>query len=50
MAPHFFLWLKTLMPYVKKIGEWPFQWKTNFNPDPAKQKQELIFLSQGAND
>ena len=26
-----------------KISEWAFQWKTNFNPDPAKQAQELIF-------
>ena len=25
---------------LKKIGEWAFQWKMNFNPDPTKQAQE----------
>ena len=28
---------------LKKIGEWAFQWKMSFNPDPTKQAQELIF-------
>ena len=28
---------------LKKIGEWAFQWKMSFNPDPSKQAQELIF-------
>ena len=28
---------------LKKIGEWAFQWKMNFNPDPTKQAQKLIF-------
>ena len=28
---------------LKKIEEWAFQWKMNFNPDPTKQAQELIF-------
>ena len=28
---------------LKKIGEWAFQRKMNFNPDPTKQAQELIF-------
>ena len=28
---------------LKKIGEWAFQWKMSFNPDPTKQVQELIF-------
>ena len=28
---------------LKKIGDWAFQWKMNFNPDPTKQAQELIF-------
>ena len=28
---------------LKKIGKWAFQWKMNFNPDPTKQAQELIF-------
>ena len=27
----------------KKIGEWAFQWKMNFNPNPSKQAQELSF-------
>ena len=28
---------------LKKISKWVFQWKMNFNPDPTKQAQELIF-------
>ena len=28
---------------LKRIGEWEFQWKMNFNPDPTKQAQELFF-------
>ena len=28
---------------LKKIGEWAFQWKMSFNPDPTKQAQEPIF-------
>ena len=31
---------------LKKIGEWAFQWKMSFNPDPNKQAQELIFSSK----
>ena len=27
---------------LKKIDEWAFQWKMNFNPDSTKQAQELI--------
>ena len=30
----------------KKIGEWEFQWKMNFDPYPAKQAQKLIFSCQ----
>ena len=26
-----------------KISEWAVQWKMNFNPDPSKQAQELLF-------
>ena len=26
-----------------KIDEWALQWKMNFNPDPTKQAQEIIF-------
>ena len=28
---------------LDKIGNWAFQWKINFNPDPNKQAQEIIF-------
>ena len=35
---------------LKKICEWAIQWKMNFNPDPTKQAQELIFFSERAND
>ena len=28
---------------LKKIRKWAFQWKMNFNTDPTKQAQELIF-------
>ena len=28
---------------LKKIGNWAFKWKTNFNQDPNKQAQEIIF-------
>ena len=28
---------------LKKIGDWAFQWKMSFNPDPSKQAQEVIF-------
>ena len=29
---------------LKKIGEWVFQWKMSFNPDPTKQTQDLILF------
>ena len=28
---------------LTKIFEWAVQWKMNFNPDPTKQAQELLF-------
>ena len=28
---------------LKKINDWTTQWKMNFNPDPTKQAQEVIF-------
>ena len=28
---------------LKKVSEWAFKWKMSFNPDPAKQAQEVIF-------
>ena len=28
---------------LTKISEWAIQWKMNFNPDPSKQAQELLF-------
>ena len=29
---------------LEVIQNWPFQWKMNFNPDPTKQAQEVIFI------
>ena len=28
---------------LTKISEWTVQWKINFNPDPRKQAQKLLF-------
>ena len=28
---------------LNKIRNWAIQWKMNFNPDPSKQAQEVIF-------
>ena len=28
---------------LEEIGNWAFKWKMNFNPDPNKQAQEIIF-------
>ena len=28
---------------LNKIKNWAIQWKINFNPDPSKQAQEVIF-------
>ena len=28
---------------LNKIINWTIQWKMNFNPDPSKQGQEVIF-------
>ena len=28
---------------LNKIKNWAIQWKMNFNPDPSKQTQEVIF-------
>ena len=28
---------------LEMIHNWTFQWKMNFNPDPTKQAQEVIF-------
>ena len=39
LMPQMLTWITT----EKKIGEGAFQWKINFNPDPTKQAQELIF-------
>ena len=27
---------------LRKISNWAFQWKINFNSDPSKQTQEII--------
>ena len=34
---------KELNDDLKKVNDWPFQWKMSFNPDPSKQAQEVIF-------
>ena len=28
---------------LQKVSGWAFQWKIQFNPDPNKQAQEVIF-------
>ena len=28
---------------IEKISEWTYQWKMQFNPDPNKQQNEVIF-------
>ena len=28
---------------LNKINNWAFQWKMNFNTDPSKQAQEVLF-------
>ena len=28
---------------LTKVSEWALQWKMNFNPNPSKQAQELLF-------
>ena len=28
---------------LSKINDWAYQWKINFNPDPFKQAQEVLF-------
>ena len=28
---------------LNKVRNWTIQWKMNFNPDPSKQAQEVIF-------
>ena len=28
---------------LQKVSDWAFQWKMQFNPDPKKQPQEVIF-------
>ena len=28
---------------LQKVSDWAFQWKIQFNPDPKKQAQEVIF-------
>ena len=34
---------KTLNIDLEKINQWAFQWKMQFNPDPNKQRNEVIF-------
>ena len=34
---------------LTKINDWTYQWKMNFNPDPTKQAQEVIFSQKFKN-
>ena len=36
---------KELNDDLKKVNDWPFQWKMSFNPDPSKQAQEVILVA-----
>ena len=38
-----YMTLKHLNKDLKKINNWAFQWKMNFNSDPTKQAHEVIF-------
>ena len=31
---------------LEKISQWAYQWKMQFNPDPNKQANEVIFFPQ----
>ena len=33
---------------LTKISEWTLQWKMNFDPDPSKQAQELLFSQKAS--
>ena len=35
--------VQNLNENLNKINHWAFQWKMNFNPDPSKQAQDVIF-------
>ena len=35
--------ITNLNNYLNKIRNWSIQWKINFDPDPSKQAQEVIF-------
>ena len=35
--------VKELNNNLRKISYWTYQWKMNFNPNPLKQAQEVIF-------
>ena len=35
---------KKLNFHLEKISEWAFQWKIQFNPDPNKQANKVIFF------
>ena len=34
---------KELNNNLQEISNWAYQWKISFNPDPLKQRQEVIF-------
>ena len=35
---------------LEKISQWTYQWKMEFNPDPNKQAQEVIFSHKSVSD
>ena len=34
---------------LEMVHNWAFQWNMNFNPDPTKQAQEVIFKDKKKN-
>ena len=43
VVPNINDWANLLNNDLFKINEWAILWKISFNPDPAKQAQEIIF-------
>ena len=35
---------------LEKVSNWAYQWKTQFNPDPHKQANEVIFSRKSKSD
>ena len=39
---------KKLNSDLEKISKWTFEWKMNFNPDPNKQVNKVIFCRKNS--